>query len=315
MTARSWPPCRSAAAWMAADSIPIPMEAFSSQGDGTLTSSRKEPYQLRGGTNRQDHGRSQDLHAGQQDEPDHSHHCRVRSRRRNPPATGRPAGRWPRPRRPGTHASGFVHHCGGWKVGQPLGAGASASACPWAALVHCGNLRQFPTRQRPACVPSPHSRRLPVDFHLLFSAVYAHPHAGAAIAAHYAYGIRNYGHLYQRRTVRSGLPGRLHPPQAGRSRFCGSSAALRESNDCIDCGACVPVCPKLDVPVGRGPGGAGSLRGDQRRALQLTRPESWPITGSWRTVLRLRCRERSVRSRFFVWPQFSLVSFRLAIRR
>jgi len=43
--------------------------------------------------------------------------------------------------------------------------------------------------------------------------------------------------------MRGYLPGRLHSSQEGRSRLRERDYDLHDPVACIDCGACVPVCP------------------------------------------------------------------------
>ena len=61
-----------------------------------------------------------------------------------------------------------------------------------------------------------------------------------------SYGICNCGTLHwsQRRGLRGRLPGGLHPSEEGRSdKFATEDMIYIDPVECIDCGACVPVCP------------------------------------------------------------------------
>ena len=94
---------------------PATMEAFSSQGDGTLTVIKENsPDQFRA-WNRPCRRRSrQDADPGQQDQPHPVDHRRIRSSSRPDDAA---SGRWTRrPRRPRRDGAGFVLHRGGGQV-------------------------------------------------------------------------------------------------------------------------------------------------------------------------------------------------------
>jgi len=43
--------------------------------------------------------------------------------------------------------------------------------------------------------------------------------------------------------VRGCVPGGLHPPEEGRGWICRGRQLFIDPVECIDCGACVPVCP------------------------------------------------------------------------
>jgi len=87
---------------------PSIMEAFSSQGDGTLTVIQgKQSYQLRRRTDYADDERRQNEHIGHQDEPGDSH------RHRDWSADSARAARWTC--WPGRACTGFVHDSPGGK--------------------------------------------------------------------------------------------------------------------------------------------------------------------------------------------------------
>ena len=46
------------------------------------------------------------------------------------------------------------------------------------------------------------------------------------------------------------LPGGLYSPQEGRERLLGRRPAFIDPVECIDCGACVPVCPVSAIYAG-----------------------------------------------------------------
>src|SRR5271157_2139025 len=95
---------------------------------------------------------------------------------------------------------------------------------------------------------------------------------GTAIARSSGYGIRNYRYLYERRVVRASLPGGLHPSQAGRARFCGGSAALRESHRLHRLRSLHSGLPhQLDLYAGRAAGRIRGVCGVERQSLQLKR--------------------------------------------
>ena len=63
------------------------------------------------------------------------------------------------------------------------------------------------------------------------------------------YGVRHHRHLHQGHGLRGRLSGGLHPPKQDEPDLDSAPQLYIHPEECIDCGACVPVCPTNSIFV------------------------------------------------------------------
>jgi NAD-dependent dihydropyrimidine dehydrogenase PreA subunit len=171
-----------------------------------------------------------------------------------------------------------------WAPVDPVPITATRRPSSWTEWSHCAEWNAAPAKMSSPSIPQKCRQlinRCP--------GIGANGACAGSSVREVRHDLRDGSELLQRGLLRRGMPRRLHPhPTSDEPDYLTAEVLYVNPDDCIDCGACVDVCPVECDPRGlRTAGRAAFLPGAERRLL----PPGWD-----RLVLRSRHLQAASRS-------------------